>query len=127
VITKAELPYLLAAFWGFLGAFVYATFKARMVLCSGDRDPTRGERRRAWGEYLASLPTGAILAGALTPSLAHLLPWLNFVGASAVIGLLANPAMPVVVDFLSEGVRKKLGDVLTDLGAAISKQKGTTA
>ncbi len=128
MIPATALPYLLAAVWGFLGSFAYATFRARMVLCSGEREATSLERKRAWGEYLSSPPVGAIVGAALAPTLLHLAPFLNLAGAAAVIGLFVNPFMPSVVAIISdrtfaEGLLKWLAGVFTNLGAALSKQK----
>jgi MFS family permease len=129
MISTAAMPYLLAGLWGFLGSFAYATFRARMVLCSGERDPTKQERKRAWGEYLSAPPVGAILGAGLSQAVLHFAPWLNPVGAAAVIGLLANPIMPTIVATFSdgsfvEGLIKRVGGMFSELGDYLSKHKG---
>lgn len=87
--------------WGALGAFIYAAPRLSACLVAAR------QRGGGWGvcalEFATALITGTIAAAAFAPSVARLLaPDAHDLNAvAAMIGLLANPTAPKLVETLS--------------------------
>lgn len=97
-----ELP----AFWGVLGAFVYAA--PRWLVCHRDKGCTTHACNL---QFAVAVIIGAIAAAGFAPALAS---WLNRLhdqdvrAISTLVGVLANPVSPRVVRLLSDFVIRKI-------------------
>lgn len=100
---------LIAAFWGFLGAFVYAGPKFSACLYTANESGGR------WGwcalEGVIALATGTIAAAALTPWAQHLTRLVeprDLPAVAGMIGLLANPLAPGLIDAVSGRILRRI-------------------
>lgn len=117
------IPYVVAGGWGFFGSLVYGSFRLRTILCNGEEDATPQQSKRAWGEFLTALLTGTVLATGLSDPLLTMVPSLNSVGCSLVIGLLSSHMMPGVLDIAEEAAKKRARALLSPLSAVTGKKK----
>lgn len=95
------------AFWGVMGAFIYAApqWVACLVHC-------RDTGERGWTctlEFAIALVTGGIAAAAFSRSVVGFTPIKDLVPIAATIGLLANSTAPVLIRRLSALVGTRLG------------------
>lgn len=87
----------LPAFWGFLGAFIYAA--PRWVAClAGTRTDNGGSNAVCTLEAVIALVIGAIAASAFGDMVMTVFKLDNSNSACAIIGLLANPVTPKLVE-----------------------------
>ena len=113
---SAYLPLLeQPAFWGVAGAFIFAApqWVACVVHCRQTREP-------GWtcsAEFVISLVTGAIAAGAFSKLAADLTPVKDPIPIAATLGLIANTTAPMLIKRLSALASARLGGKLTPPGA----------
>lgn len=107
------MPYLIIeapAFWGFLGAFIYACPRASAcVFAALDTDH---RWVRCLIEAVVAVLIGPAAAESLEPWFAHIVhdqTQSELRAISMLIGLLANPASPGIVSALSLRLIRKLG------------------
>jgi hypothetical protein len=96
------------AFWGLLGAFVYAA--PRLLVVLAEKAPTKP----VWihlAEFLLALCLGPIGASAFTPIVAEIIGWhgdANLRATALVVGMVANPIAPTVVNLVGDMILHRL-------------------
>lgn len=100
------------ALWGFLGSFVYAA--PRLSACAFTAKATGEMLAKCAFEAVVALGTGAIAAAAFAPSTANALGAPEHLNAvAAMLGLIANPTAPKLIESLSGLVSNILsGEIL---------------
>lgn len=101
------------AFWGFLGAFVYAAPRFLLVWSEG----WKKSLRLAFAEFLVALATGPIGAAGFGPVIAvtiHRTDDASSRAVAIVLGMLANPMAPKVVSLVGGNVMRWLGAPLRE-------------
>lgn len=93
-------------FWGFFGAFSYASYVLTMKL---------KEAPKAWriplAEYVIALIMGTVFGRAFAPAIAYYFPWTgkpDMVALAFMIGLCANPAAPIISKAVVSRVVRKI-------------------
>lgn len=97
------------ALWGFLGAFVYAA--PRASACYFAARDNSGHWGRCLVDAVFAMIIGIVAAASLEPWIAHKLgdeSMRQLRAISTVLGLLANPMAPGVVDALSGRLLRRL-------------------
>lgn len=96
------------AFWGLLGAFVYA---APRLLVTLSEIQTAGRRWLPWAEFVLALTFGPIGAAAFTPIGSDMVGWkgaANLRALALMIGMVANPIAPAVVHLVTDQILRRL-------------------
>lgn len=87
------------AFWGALGAFIYAAPK--LISCFVASAEAGTGSGRCWLEFVFAIATGAIAAAAFSSVASELIKIKDGNAVAAMVGLLANPTAPVLVKRVS--------------------------
>ena len=96
------------AFWGVLGAFVYAA--PRLLVSISDFKPDR-RAWMPWGEFAIAMLIGAIGAaacGGLVASTIHQTQSADLRAIGLILGMVANPVSPAIVHLVGENILHRL-------------------